>query len=102
MRTPRNDPKLPGMDAEDDPEIIFSEHTQTVTIDGHRFDVEIYKTSIHPGRVLPAENQFGTLTVSDTPPFFGDVLVWRAFEELLREEGIEAFHNKKECREPGL
>ena len=85
-----------------EPEIIFSDYTKTVTIDGHDFDVEIYKTSIHPGWILSVENQFGTLTVSDTPPFFGDVLAWRAFEELLREEGIKAFYNKKERRELGL
>ena len=61
------------MTADDDPEIIFSDYTQSVVIDGHHFDVEIYRTSIDPGWILSVENQFGTLTVSDTPPFFGDV-----------------------------
>jgi len=37
------------MDTEDEPEIAFSDYTQAVTIDGHHFDVEIYKTNIHPG-----------------------------------------------------
>ena len=90
------------MDTEDDPDIIFSDYTQIVTIDGHHFDVEIYKTNIHPGWILSVENQFGTLTVSDSPPFFGDVLAWRAFEELVRDEGIKAFYNKKERRKLGL
>tara|TARA_R100000935_G_C2814888_1_gene156803 strand:+ start:1162 stop:1434 length:273 start_codon:yes stop_codon:yes gene_type:complete len=90
------------MDAGDDPEIIFSDYTQSVVIDGHHFDVEIYKTSIHPGWILSVENQFGTLTVSDDPPFFGDVLAWRAFEELVHGEGITAFYNKKERRKLGL
>jgi hypothetical protein len=90
------------MDAEDDPEITFSDYTQSVVIDGHHFDVEIYKISIHPGWILSVENQFGTLTVSDDPPFFGDVLAWRAFEELVREEGIKAFYNKNERRKLGL
>lgn len=85
-----------------EPEIIFSHYTQTATIDGHDFAVEIYKTSLDPGWVLSVENQFGRLTVSDTPPYFGDVLAWRAFQELLREEGIKAFYNKKERRELGL
>lgn len=84
------------------PEIIFSEYTQTVTIDGHHFDVEIYKTSIDHGWILSVENQFGTLTISDTPPFFGDVLAWRAFEEIVREDGISAFYNRKERRKLGL
>ncbi|MDG1862277.1 MAG: hypothetical protein P8J02_03530 [Yoonia sp.] len=90
------------MDAEEDPEIIFSDYTQSVVIDGHHFDVEIYKTSIHPGWILSVENQFGPLTISDNPPFFGDVLAWRAFEELVREEGIRVFYNKKEQRKLGL
>lgn len=80
--------------ANDDPEIIFSDYTQSIIIDGHHFDVEIYRTSIDPGWILSVENQFRTLTVSDSPPFFGDVLAWRAFEELVREKGIKAFYNK--------
>ena len=31
-----------------EPEIIFSDLTQDVLIDGHRFSVEIYRTSIFP------------------------------------------------------
>ena len=90
------------MTADDDPEIIFSDYTQSVVIDGHHLDVEIYRTSINPGWILSVENQFGTLTVSDNPPFFGDGLAWRAFEEVLHEEGIKAFYNKKERRKLGL
>lgn len=90
------------MTADDDPEIIFSDYTQSVVIDGHHFDAEIYRTSIDPGWILSVENQFGTLTVSDTPPFFGHVLAWRAFEVLVREDGISAFYNKKERRKLGL
>jgi len=100
--TRQNSLKNEGMTDDDDPEIIFSEHTQTVTIDGHHFDVEIYKTSIHPGWILSVENQFGTLTVSDNPPFFGDVLAWRAFEDIVHKDGIKAFYNKKEQRKLGL
>lgn len=90
------------MDTQDDPEIIFSEYTQSVVIEGHHFDVEIYRTSIDPGWILSVENQFGTLTVSDNPPFFGDVLAWRAFEALVRDVGINAFYNNKERRKLGL
>jgi len=90
------------MNGDEYPEIIFSDYTQSVVIDGHHFDVEIYKTSIDPGWVLSVENQFGTLTVSDNPPFFGDVLAWRAFEELVSQEGIKALYNKKERRKLGL
>lgn len=56
------------MDTDDDPEIIFSDYTQSVVIDGHHFDVEIYRTSIDPGWILSVENQFSTLTVSDMRP----------------------------------
>ena len=99
----QNSRKNNGMDAQDDdPEIIFSDYTQSVVIDGHHFDVEIYRTNIHPGWILSVENQFRTLMVSDNPPFFGDVLAWRAFEELVRDEGIKAFYNNKERRKLGL
>jgi hypothetical protein len=90
------------MNDDEDPEIIFSDYTQSVVIDGHHFDVEIYKTSIDPGWILSVENQFGTLIVLDNPPFFGDVLAWRAFEELVSREGIKALYNKTEHRKLGL
>jgi hypothetical protein len=66
------------------------------------FDVEIYRTNIHPGWILSVENQFRTLTASDNPPFFDDLLAWRAFEELVRDEGIKAFYNDKERRKLDL
>ena len=59
--------------------------------------------TIKPDHPMGArQNQFGTLTISDNPPFFGDVLAWRAFEEIVREDGIRAFYNRKERRKLGL
>ena len=84
------------------PEIIFSDLTQDVMIDGHRFSVEIYRTTIDPSWILSVENQFGTLTISDNPPFLADRLAWRAFEELVENEGIQAFYNSKERRKLDL
>ncbi|SDG03872.1 hypothetical protein [Sulfitobacter delicatus] len=86
------------MDTEDDPEIIFSEYTQAIVIQGHHFDVEIYKTTLHPGWILSVENEFGTLTISDDPPYLADGLAWRAFQALVSDEGIKAFFNKNEQR----
>ena len=94
----QNSRKNNGMDTNDDPEIIFSDYTQSVVIDGHHFDVEIYKTTLHPGWILSVENEFGTLTISDNPPYLADGLAWRAFEALVRDEGAKAFFNKKEQR----
>lgn len=37
------------MHEDDLPEIIFSDLTQEVEIDGHRFMVEIFRTDIDPG-----------------------------------------------------
>jgi len=90
------------MNEDEDPENIVSDCTQSVVIDGHYFDVEIYKTSIQPGWILSVENQFCTSTVSDNTPFFGDVLAWRGFEELVSQEGIKALYNKTERRKLGL
>lgn len=91
-----------GMDAEDLPEIIFSDYTQAVVIEGHLFDVEIYRTTLNPGWVLSVENEFGTLTISDNPLYLADGLAWRAFEEIVRTDGIKAFFNRKERRTLGL
>lgn len=65
------------MDEGTEPEIIFSKLTQEVAIDGHRFSVEIYRTSDDPAWILSVENRFGTLTVSDNPPYLADALAWR-------------------------
>jgi hypothetical protein len=81
-----------------EPEIIFSNLTQEVMIDGHRFSVEIYRTSDDPSWILSVENMFGTITISDNPPYLADGLAWRAFEKLVYDEGIRAFYNAKERR----
>ena len=86
------------MDIEDDPEIIFSEYTQAMVIEVHHFDVEIYKTTLHRGWILSVENEFGTLTIFDDPPYLADGLAWRAFQALVSDEGIKAFFNKNEQR----
>lgn len=90
------------MSTGNDPELIFSDYTQTAIIDGRNFDVEIFRTSDDPGWILSVENEFGTLTVSDNPPYLSDGLAWRAFEALIRDEGIKPFFNKKEQRKLGL
>jgi len=69
-----------------------------VVIDGHHFEVEIYKTSIDPGWILSVMNEFGTLTISDNPPYLGDGLAWRAFEEMIENDGIKPLFNTKERR----
>lgn len=81
-----------------EPEIIFSNLTQDVVIDGHRFTVEVYRTSDDPSWILSVENAFGTLTILDNPPYFADGLAWRAFEKLLDEQGFRAFYSAKERR----
>ena len=87
---------------EDIPEIIFSDLTQVVVIHGHRLDVEIYRTADDHGWILSIENRFGTLTISDNPPYLADGLAWRAFENLVRDEGIGEFYTRKERRKLGL
>ncbi len=84
------------MTDDDDPEIIFSPLTQAVLVDGHRFNVEIYRASDDPGWVLSVENAYGTVTISDNPPFLSDGLAWRAFEELVHNEGLKPFYNQAE------
>lgn len=80
------------------PEIIFSDLCTEVELDGHLLIVEIYRTEDDPGWILEVENEFGTSTVMDDPPFLADGLAWRAFETLVREEGSVAFFTDKEKR----
>lgn len=87
---------------EEEPEIMFSPLTRAVLVDGHRFEVEIYRASDDPGWILSVENAYGTITISDNPPFLSDGLAWRAFEELVHNEGLKAFYNKAEQKQLGL
>ena len=84
------------MHEDDRPDIIFSDLSREVEIDGHRFMVEIFRTDIDPGWAMTVENVFGTQTVFDTPPFLGDHMAWRAFEKLIAEEGVRALYTDKE------
>ncbi len=80
------------------PEIIFSDLCTEVDLDGHLLIVEIYRTEDDHCWVLAVENEFGTLTVMDDPPFLADRLAWRAFEKLVSEEGSTAFFTDSEKR----
>ena len=81
------------------PEIIFSDLCDEIELDGHLLTVEIYRTDEDPGWVLAIENEFGTLTVMDDPPFLADRLAWQAFETLVRAEGSAAFFTDREKRQ---
>jgi len=81
-----------------EPEIIFSDLSQDVVIDGHRFNVEIYRTSDDPSWILSVMNAFGTVTISDNPPYIADGLAWRAFEKLVDDEGVRPFYSANERR----
>ncbi len=43
-------------------------------------------------------NAFGTLTISDNPPYLADGLAWRDFEKRVETDGIRAFYSPKERR----
>lgn len=64
--------------------------------------VEIFRTSDDHSWVLSVENEFGTLTISDNPPCLGDTLAWRAFEDMVRNEGGKTLFSKKEQRTLGI
>ena len=81
-----------------DPEIIFSDLTQLVEIDGLTLEVEIYRTASEHGWVLSVMNPFGTINIWDTPLFLADGLAWRAFEDMVRKDGLKPFFNAKERR----
>lgn len=80
-------------------EIIFSPHCRRIAVEGHWLNVEIYRTNIDPGWFLEVENEFGTLTTF-REPFLADGLAWRAFEDLVAEQGIAAFIRATDKRKP--
>lgn len=78
------------MTDENDPEIIYSDLSCEVELEGHLLTVEIYKSEINPEWILEVVNEHGTSTVWDIP-FIADGMAWRAFENAVKEEGLEAF-----------
>ena len=84
---------------EERPEIIFSPLCRQMVVEGHWLTVEIYRTAMDPGWFLEIENEFGTL-ISFSEPFLADGLAWRAFEDLIAEQGLAAFKGAKEKKKP--
>lgn len=82
----------------EDQAIIFSDLSQDVVIDGHRLSVEIYRASDNPAWIVSVMNVFGSLTILQDPLHLEDGLAWRAFEQLVDDEGVRAFYTEKECR----
>jgi hypothetical protein len=75
-----------------DPNIIYSGLSQTITVEGHKLRVDIYKLESDPHWQLEVIDEEGTSTVWDDP-FDTDQL---ALDEALRtrdEEGLSGFRD---------
>ena len=75
---------------ERDPNIVNSGLSRTVTVQGARVEVMIYRLEHDPQWALEGVNENGTSTVWDNL-FDTDEEASEAFELTLREEGIDAF-----------
>ncbi|CAM3143940.1 MULTISPECIES: hypothetical protein [Sphingomonas] len=75
---------------ERDPNIVNSGLSRTVTVQGARVEVMIYRLEHDPQWALEVVNENGTSTVWDNL-FDTDEEASEAFELTLREEGIDAF-----------
>lgn len=75
---------------ERDPNIVNSGLSRTVTAQGARVEVMIYRLEHDPQWALEVVNENGTSTVWDNL-FDTDEEANEAFELTLREEGINAF-----------
>lgn len=75
---------------ERDPNIVNSGLSRTVTAQGARVEVMIYRLEHDPQWALEVVNENGTSTVWDIL-FDTDTEASEAFELTLREEGIDAF-----------
>jgi len=80
---------------DDDIEIVYSTLCQEIKIDGHVFDIAIYRGADAAGWILEVENVFGTSTVWDDP-FIADGMALRAFHKTVEEDGINAFFTDEE------
>ena len=72
-----------------DPELLYSPLGQTVEIDGHRFDVEIYRTE-DSDWTLEVVDESNASTVWDEP-FKSDRAALEEFKRTVRKEGAKAF-----------
>ncbi|WP_242122378.1 hypothetical protein [Sphingomonas lacusdianchii] len=75
---------------ERDPNIVNSGLSRTVTVQGARIEVMIYRLEHDPQWALEVVNENGTSTVWDNL-FDTDQEANEAFELTLRDEGIDAF-----------
>ncbi|WP_412505959.1 hypothetical protein [Roseovarius sp. SYSU LYC5161] len=82
---------------DDEPEIIYSEHSGDYLLEGERLEVLIYKTDRYPEWILEVVNANGTSTVWDDP-FIADGVAWRVFLHTVEEEGIRAFLDEGDPR----
>ena len=82
---------------DEDIEIVYSNLSREIEIDGYFFDIAIYRSADEAGWILEVENEFGTSTVWDNP-FIADGMAIRAFEKTVEEDGIIAFFTDEERR----
>jgi hypothetical protein len=82
---------------DDEPEIIYSDHSGDYLVEGERLEVLIYKTDRNPEWVLEVVNANGTSIVWDDP-FIADGVAWRLFLRTVEEEGIKAFLDEDDPR----
>ncbi|MDU8913361.1 hypothetical protein [Aestuariicoccus sp. MJ-SS9] len=84
---------------DEEPELIFSDLSGTFAVDGHVLEVNIVRLANKPGWSLEVVNERGTSTTWDDL-FISDGMAWKAFEECVEQEGVEAFFAEDELDEP--
>lgn len=77
---------------EREPNLIVSSLSRSVTWNGHRLQLEIYRLADRPGWTLEVVNAAGTSTVWDDL-FDSDEAAEACFRDTLKSEGIAAFRD---------
>lgn len=75
-----------------DPNLVSSGLSKTVTIEGHKFRIEIYKLESDPTWSLEVVDEAGTSTVWDDQ-FESDLAAMNEVLRVIEEEGPRAFHD---------
>lgn len=75
---------------DDDPEIVISDLSCMVEVDDYRLDVSIHRLEHDSRWSLEVINENGTSIVWEDP-FDTDEAAFAAFEQVIEEEGLEAF-----------
>lgn len=74
----------------DSPQMVYSELSRRVTLEGISLDVQIYRLEHCPNWILEVGNEWGSSAICEEV-FATDVDAMAAFQSIVQEEGMATF-----------